>query len=149
MSDPNANTKQESVATATPTGVSATTTAQPSNATAEALASTGTESAPTTAADAAPVVPPVTEPTPTAAVVTVPIPPAATAEIIKLYRDLAGKAQAAEQAKNAFNEFLRAARMSLGIPVAEMWELLPDASAFKKSPTKPAVPQTPQTNQKG
>jgi hypothetical protein len=72
-----------------------------------------------------------------AEVVKVSIPPAASKEIIRLYKELIEKQQPFLQARDAFNEFIRASRLALGIPVDTLWDLNADASAFTKVEDKP------------
>ena len=69
------------------------------------------------------------------------IPAVASAEIIRLHKELVTAAQSMEQKRAAFNEFIRAARLALGIPSGEIWDLLGDASAFQKTPDP--VPSAP------
>lgn len=72
------------------------------------------------------------------------IPPAAGKEIMRLHVDLVTKAKAMEEARGAFNGFIRAVRMTLNIVEGEPWEILGDASAFRKV-IPPPTPQTPIT----
>ncbi len=72
-------------------------------------------------------------PVPSDALPTVLIPQVAVEEIINLHTQLVSAAQIMEQRRSAFNEFIRAARLALGIPTNEIWDLLPNASAFRKS----------------
>ena len=72
------------------------------------------------------------------------IPPTAGKEIINLHMDLVTKAKAMEEARSAFNGFIRAVRMTVGITEGEPWEILGDASAFRKVTPPPApVPPVP------
>jgi|SRR5208282_5296279 len=83
-----------------------------------------------------------TTPTPPAEILKVVVPATASAEIIRLHKELVNAAQNMEQKRAAFNEFIRAARLALGIPSNEIWELLGDASAFQKIP-QPVAPTVP------
>lgn len=61
------------------------------------------------------------------------IQPAAQAEIIKLRDELVAKANAFEDARAAFNEFIHAVRISLSISDQDVYDIRPDASAFFKA----------------
>ncbi len=84
-----------------------------------------------------------TPPTPPAEMPKVAIPVAVTAEIIRLHKELVNAAQIMEQKRSAFNELIRVARLVLGIPSNEVWDLLGDGSAFQKTPVPP-IPPAPQ-----